>query len=345
MPAGHYTIGSTWQTRRSRLTIQGAGIGKTILVRDTQFNGIMVRLDGAFSIIRGLTVDGNGTATAILLNRPGDMADAIEVKNFTHIGIAVAASGCRVTNCLIRGLGDPAAHSMGIWHDAGPHPTDSTVMIDHNIIDDNGINGIYCTGGQITIAENRLNGNHRATVPSGGGQIDVGNAFTSNTFATITGNRVLDGGGMKTSGIELGGGNFTISNNTIRNHGLAGIAVGHNATRAIIKGNTVSNSGRNVLDLNRPQCRSGIYVMSGAARVEISGDRCFDDQASKTQTWGVLLVSPPSKPDPRFSSKATEHVIVKDNDLRGNVFSNGLLDQSMAVDKIISANVPAGANP
>lgn len=332
---GVYTIASTWTISRDNITVRGAGIGKTVLIRNPQFNGALVKMDAPNSSITGLTLDGNGTANVIFLDRAGVVADTIEVKNFTHIGIAVPASGCRATNCLISG--PTSQTTMAIWHDAGPTSTDSTIMIDHNVLKNT---GLYGTGGRITIADNQISGGPN---PSGG-QIDIGNAFTTNTVATITRNNILDGGTVRTGGIELGGGSFTVTNNIIRNHGLAGIGVGHNAIRATITGNTISNSGHYVADKNKPQCRSGIYVLYGAANIEISGNRCFDDQQNKTQTWGIIFVPPPTRPDPRFSPRAAEHIVVKDNDLRGNIHPEGLLDQSRAQNRLISGNFPSQAN-
>jgi hypothetical protein len=37
--------------------------------------------------------------------------------------------------------------------------------------------------------------------------------------------------------------------------------------------------------------------------------------------------------------KSTEHIVIRENDLRGNINSQGLLDQSGARDKLISANL------
>jgi hypothetical protein len=320
------------------VTIRGAGPGKTILMRDAKFDGALVKMDADNSTISNLTLDGNGTATVISLNRDGITADAIEVKNFTHIGIAVPAARCRITHCVVTGYGTAAAPSMGIWHDAGKAPSESTITIDHSTIQNNGMCGIYCTGGEVVVTNNRISGNHIITSP-GGGQIDIGNAFTTNTVATINGNTITDGGSVKTGGIELGGGKFTVTKNTIRNHGASGIGLGHNAIQAVIADNTISNCGRNVADANKPQNRSGIYVMYGATNVEISGNRCFDDQANKTQTWGLILAPPPRRIDPRFAPKATEHVVVRDNDLRGNLHREGLLDESGARDRNVSGNL------
>jgi hypothetical protein len=343
VPEGLYTIGSTWGISKPGITIRGAGIGKAILKRDPKFSGVLVRMDGEKSTLSNLTLDGDGTRTVLSLNGPGVTADTVELKNFTHIGIAVPASGCRITQCLIAGLGTAAAPSMGIWHDAGRAPSESTITIDHSVIKDNGMCGIYCTGGKITITNNRITGNHIIT-NVGGGQIDIGNAFTTNTDALITGNTVLDGGGIKTGGMELGGGKFTVTGNTIRNHGSGGIGLGHNVIGATVTGNTISNCGRNVNDRNNPQNRSGIYVGYGATDVVIAGNRCFDDQPYKTQTYGVILAPPPGRADPRFAPRAMEHVVIRENDLRGNVNAIGLLDQSHARGRTASGNLPAEAN-
>ena len=341
---GTYTIASTWTIPKAGVTIRGAGIGKTILIRDPKFDGVMVNMDGANSIITGLTLDGNGTARVIFLNRPGDVADTIEVKNFTQIGVAVPALafGCHISHCVVTGNQDLPLGSMAIWHDAGkrPLPTSDPLIIDHNTVTGS---GIYCTGGPVKIEYNHLSKNHCVT-GGGGGQMDIGNAFTTNTIAIINGNSIIDGCNIKSGGIEMGGGDFTVTNNTIRNHGLAGIGVGHNAIRATITGNTVSNSGHYIADKNKPQCRAGIYVMYGAGNVAISGNRCFDDQPGKTQTWGIILVPPPSRPDPRFSPRATDHVVIKENDLRGNIHPEGLLDESGARDRIVGGNLPPQAN-
>jgi len=343
VPEGLYTIASTWVISKPGITVRGAGPGKTILMRDPNFEGVLVRMDAERSTLSNLTLDGKGTATVLSLNRAGVTVDTLEVKNFTHVGVAVPASGCRVTNCTISALTDPTPASMGIWHDAGRGPTDATIVIDHNTIKDNGLNGIYCTGGKVTIEGNRLSRNHIIT-STGGGQIDVGNAFTTNTNAVISGNTVLDGGGIKTGGLELGGGRFSVTGNKIRNHGSGGIGIGHNVIGATITRNTISNCGQNVSDRNTPQNRSGIYVGYGATNVVIAGNRCFDDQPNKSQTYGVILAPPPRRVDPRFAPTATEHVTIKENDLRGNVRAEGLLDQSGARDRMVSANLPSQAN-
>jgi len=333
LPQGTYLIGSTWTIPRAGITIRGAGIGKTVLVRSEGFRGFVVNMNGEGSTITSLTIDGNcpgpgqKTGPELALHGPKDIADGVEVKNFCHIGIAVFASECRVTRCVITGVGNPLIPSVGIWHDAGKQPTDSVITIDHNVVKDNGINGIYCTGGKITVTENQLYGNHCQTSPHGGGQMDIGNAFTTNTDAIITDNRVMNGGGMRAGGIELGGGKFFVARNTIRNHGIGGTGIAHNATGTMID-NIISNSGRNTAHANR----AGLVVAAGATGFKIIGNRIFDDQPVKTQTWGILI------------GRGCDQFEVRNNDVRGNVNGRGLLDQSNARNRILAGNLPLEAN-
>src|SRR5205809_4445677 len=119
IPEGTYTIDTTLVVSKPAVTIRGAGPGKTVLMRASNFDGVLVRMDGESSTLSNLTLDGNGTRTVLSLTGTGVTADTIEVKNFTHIGITVPASGCRITKCLVSGLGTADAPSMGIWHYAG----------------------------------------------------------------------------------------------------------------------------------------------------------------------------------------------------------------------------------
>lgn len=333
LPQGTYTIGSTWVITRPGITIRGAGIGKTILMRSGGFTGQLVNISGAGSTITGLTIDGNCSeqtqkiSAELALSRPHGTAEMIEVRNFCHIGIAVPSTECRVTHCVITGTGNPAVPSVGVWHDAGKDPTNSVITIDHNLVRNNGINGIYCTGGKIIIANNKLLGNHCQTIPNGGGQIDVGSVRTNNTEAVITDNIVADGGGARTGGLELGSGRFYVARNTVRNHALGGIGLDRKCTGIVID-NVVSNSGQNTAH----PIRDGIVVGPGATDFKIISNRVFDDRPTKTQTWGIHI-----KP-------GCDQYEVRDNDLHANVNAKGLLDESKARNRIVVGNLPSESN-
>src|SRR5262245_49212892 len=65
IPEGVYTIGSTWVISKPGVTIHGAGVGKTILIRDPAFNGVLIKMDAEGSKLSNLTLDGNGTPTVL----------------------------------------------------------------------------------------------------------------------------------------------------------------------------------------------------------------------------------------------------------------------------------------
>src|SRR5438094_6390301 len=119
LPEGKYTIGSTWVISRAVITIRGAGMGKTLLVRSDSFRGALIHMNGEGSTITNLTIDGNcpgpghKTGGELGMHRPKQVAEMVEVKNFCHIGIGIGASECRVTRCVITGVRDPAIPSIG----------------------------------------------------------------------------------------------------------------------------------------------------------------------------------------------------------------------------------------
>src|SRR5947208_9026678 len=59
LPEGTYLIASTWTISRDDITIRGAGIGKTVLVRGPGFSGALVSMTGEGGVISALTIDGD----------------------------------------------------------------------------------------------------------------------------------------------------------------------------------------------------------------------------------------------------------------------------------------------
>ena len=70
---------------------------------------------------------------------------------------------------------------------------------------------------------------------------------------------------------------------------LLAYRVGHNAILVTITGNAILNSDHYRADKKRAT-KIGLAFMSkcGATNVEVSGNRCFDDQQNKTQTWQLF---------------------------------------------------------
>jgi sugar lactone lactonase YvrE len=280
-PAGTTIVTSPINISSPITQVQGAGIGKTIFVRGTGLTLPMFNIIAPNCTVSGITVDSgsNPSAQALVLTGSGSCVAGAEFKNF-YIAIESRAAGNNVSSCAF--TNSSGLLNFAVHRDMGLTDTSSTVTIDSNTS-----TGAcwYFTGGVVFFTNNNISG---APNPSGG-QVDIGNAFSSNTIATITGNSVHDGGLPKTGGFELGGGTFTVTSNSVYNHGLSGIGVGHNASNVSISHNTVYNSGQYLTDTNVPQDRSGVYVLGGVQGINISYNNFFDNQSPHTQTYGIIL--------------------------------------------------------
>ena len=84
--------------------------------------------------------------------------------------------------------------------------------------------------------------------------------------------------------------------------------------------------------------------------VPVRCDQCGDVRRPLLWTNKIKLKhgsysrSASTQTDPRFTSRATEYIVIRENDLHGNVHPEGLLDQSGARDRTVSAPLPSPAN-
>lgn len=85
-------------------------------------------------------------------------------------------------------------------------------------------------------------------------------------------------------------------------------------------------------------------VGDNAVLATITGNRCFDDQQNKTQTWQLFSFRLYAGRTRDFAPGATEHVVIRQNDLHGNIHPEGLPDRSWARDRMVSAHLPWQAN-
>lgn len=102
-------------------------------------------------------------------------------------------------------------------------------------------------------------------------------------------------------GILFGGTGTVVSNNVCEMCDLEGI-VGH-GDHCTIVGNICKNNGQR-LAVGR---RRGISLDTNATYCLVANNRCYDDQAVKTQDWGLYVTDP-----------GTDHNYIADNDFRGN---------------------------
>lgn len=307
----------------------GQGIGKTVLRRAPGFTGIMIAVSAPNVTLSGFTLDCQGAGDGIVLDGNGDGVDTVEVQDSPHISIGVRGANCVINNCNLHAANYSGA-PVGLWRDAGF--IDSTTLLTVTNSTFTHV-GVYANGGQLVFKNNTVT----QTPNHCGGQTDIGNAYYTNTVAYVTGNTIFNGGDICTGGMEFGGGTFTVQNNTVYGHGGSGIGLGHNCIAATVTGNTIYDNGYNTGDTNVPQDRGGIYIMYGAQNVTVTGNKCYDDQVQKTQTYGVILTPVPAVPDPRWLAVDSNHITITHNDLRGNL-NGAVLNLSKGSDVTVSGN-------
>lgn len=127
------------------------------------------------------------------------------------------------------------------------------------------------------------------------------------TNFTVEGNTVMTG---TVEGILVRGRKGTIKNNNVHNNGKHGIFLGGGPggpaiTDILIEGNIVANNSIVTANSDGIRLDGGNVSFSD---IHIANNRCYDDQDTKTQRYGIIL------------SGGTGHsnIKVKDNNVRGN---------------------------
>lgn len=129
--------------------------------------------------------------------------------------------------------------------------------------------------------------------------------------ATVSGNHCVSG---DDNGITLwGGGEHTCNGNIVTGPAHHGISV--NSNNCVVTGNVCKNAGPHPAIANP----SGIAILTGVTGTVVVGNRCYDDQAVKTQAYGVQEVA-----------GASANTIVG-NDLTGNLTAPMLLTSTTTV--------------
>ena len=134
-------------------------------------------------------------------------------------------------------------------------------------------------------------------------------ASTANLYNLITNNYCHDN---DKDGIMIYKSDANIvSDNFLYNNGYSGIILLDTADNNVVTGNLAINNG---WDAAAPYGRDGITVHTNSDNNLINDNKCYDDQSTKTQQYGVNIVS-----------STCDNNIIRNNDLRGN-------DQSGAYD-------------
>jgi hypothetical protein len=265
------------------------------------------------------------------------------IHNNKNVGVLIGVAGNTFSEIDIEGCNITSNDSHGILIGNGSTAIATRVTIDSNIVTLNGANtagagggGIWVwTGGSnVAITNNVVYSNNGDNIAVAGG-----------TNVNITGNQSSYAAGVPAdlvnSGIAISAGasHIVIDGNECFNNTAAGIIVRGATNHVTIVGNICWNNSQYVnpgqgypagsfhgiqIDTISPDADSGNYI-------SISGNRCFDDQGTKTQGYGIKI------------DANADFVICQNNVINGNLLGPLLNNASGSKSIIIANNV--GYNP
>lgn len=272
-----------------------------------------------------------------------------------HNGIGIASGGQTaesfiVSNCFAYGNADndylveadgsntgPEASYMfinNVSSHAGQDGMRNTgtpnVSFINNVIYSPAKNGIYCTNAITHYATNCLMENNIIIAAQYYG---IYQGYQQTDYI-IQGNIIRDG---QMHGIICGASGGVIANNHVHDNGYSGIFLGSfggnptGLSNVMVSGNTVSNNAKSVstndgINLN---CSS-----NSASNITITGNHCFDNQATPTQRYGIIL--------PNSSTYSMSGILVTNNNLNSNLTGPILVQNTSSG---ISVKNNAGVNP
>ena len=328
-PAGTYLLGSQILSGSPSRKLYGDGVHATMLKRKGSLAGGIQMLDfEGDGVLQDLTVDGNwsaiaiGTGDDVRFIGPNCLAQRVRFQNSGHIAVADVGIGNRYIQCQFVGAGvtgngkDTDGAMYGLW---SGHSASRAMGLIGCEFRDFRFGGAFIGGTQATLTACLFRNNHISTVPGGGGQL----AFPSDSsFAghVVQGCVFQAPGGVEAYAIEIDAEDVTIIGCNIDMGGVGTIGINLQATTGtLISGCTVKNA-----------TRSGIEVQAGVSGNRIIGNRCYDNQGSLTQQWGIRVVA-----------GATDNDIIALNDLRGNINVDGIQDLGTGSNRQMLANLPA----
>lgn len=284
LPPGTYSVGA-FIALKDKVSIVGAGREATILkARAGLATGIIVgaTADSASDLtIRDLTLDGDYATNALSIRGVQVTAGArlrirdITVRNTGYGGILLQTGtvdstieGCRIENV---GLGSEA-NGFGISFVGLSHRCKAL----HNRVI--GARGMGIGGGSAV-------GNAPQDVEVSGNYIDQTGSSTYEAIGftagcdrlIVRGNQIFN---SMDNGISVSCSEATVVGNIVNGAQNSGIHLG--GLNCTCTGNVVKNSGREVGAV----IFAGI-LLSGSTGSVVTGNRCFDDQGTKTQDYGI----------------------------------------------------------
>lgn len=283
-PAGTY-LTSLHIGLRSNVHLRGEGIGVSTIQLDSSVAANVFEGDTAdhFSI-KGLTIDqnfgGGGTSGSGMILEICSNFDISEneVKNTSNNGISID-SGCHdgtVYGNILNAIGKVGSMVGSGFHGIGTSGGDDggveRVAVIGNVIknmEGSGVNlshAIHCTAVGNTIWRDTRDA-------EGYGGVRLSN---SATFCTVIGNTIHNPSrGVFVASTALEGN--VVSGNTIVGASAAGVLC--EASGAVISNNYIKNCNLDSAE--------GAVRLSDALRCTVSGNTIYDDQGTKTHTYGI----------------------------------------------------------
>jgi hypothetical protein len=304
---------------RDNVTIRGAGQGATILrALSGVAGGVIVALSADTVVdaaVQDLTVDANTLAgvNGIQLST----ATRVTISRVTTINTAIGiwlngSADCKVLNFLVSNASVqrnpdvkyPHAHQWlehrhcarhgdhGHWGTRLPYRVHRIASVGATGTTKHGIN-IVAGSDRTQVAwvpEDRPHGRHgrscgrvfgcrhlREHDRPGSATLEAIGLTATATDARVTANRVLNG---KDNGISVSGARTVVTSNIVDGTQFMGIQI--NANDCVVNSNVVRNAGKS----------AGVSAWAGidlnnAQRCIVIGNRCFDDQGTQTQKYGI----------------------------------------------------------
>ena len=316
-------ISTTVSITGNNVILTGQGFS-SILQRGTGLTGNneVLLATGSNVTIENLTVDGNNVS-----NTSADLA-AVGVNNLVRncqfinpdgtIQLNIGGAGSRASGNVVIGNGGTASQIYGIYG-----INNATVVIDGNIIENSGIDGIGFNGNGSQVFLNSLTGCHTYTGAGGGSIVWYGTSGTViSTGASIANNVIVNAGSLG-SGLEMTGAAVAIANSIT---GCPGGAVTLFGSGGVLLGNSILNNGSaSMLDQ--------VSVQAGAGSFQIVGNTITDTRGGSNSRDSIRV----------NSGTQTGYAIL------GNVLAPtiqaGLCDQSTGTGKTILGNVGVDTAP
>jgi len=312
LPSGTYAV-ATSISLRDGVSLIGAGIEATTIKGIAGLaTAVLLGTSGntvSDVTIRDLTIDGNRTAFATNVKGVQVTAGAritIEKVRFEDVrDIAIYLFGtpdatielCHLYQC---GKGGLSGHNINLESGCDRAKILYNTIIKNGEVGDTGFGIRLDTNCNDALIE----GNYieQATVVSTvqGDRILEPIGWNSNCLRTKAINNTCLRGGD--NGISVSGPESIVEGNRVDSSCQSGIAMLSTAVNSVINNNIVKNTSQNA-----SIAQAGISMGTGATDVVVTGNRCFDDQGTKTQAYGIA------------SSGTADFNTVVGNNCRGNL--------------------------